>query len=151
MSTQTIKAATVPVQIPVKRLVDLLVGSFEGGSNYWMSDVRIVYPPGMNPALGREMLQNAGREMGIDEDIIVHNPIYLAPFVDGCGIKITEHDTSGVRQPKLLTLKSLEAGLRIMAGGKLVFHFNDIIAENDDATTSDVLVQLAVFGELVYG
>ena len=30
-------------------------------------------------------------------------------------------------------------------------HFADFLAGNEDATTGDVLLQLAVFGELVFG
>lgn len=146
MSTQTIKAASVPVRIPVNRLIDLLIGAFEGGSNYWIDEVQIVYPPGVTTASGREMLRVAGREMGLNDYIVENNPLYVAPFVDGCGIEIVEQE-KGSKQPKLLTLESIEAGLQIMASGNLSFHFSDIIGENDDATT----VQLAVFGELVYG
>jgi hypothetical protein len=30
-------------------------------------------------------------------------------------------------------------------------HFGDFMGENDDATTSDVFLQLCLFGEVVYG
>jgi hypothetical protein len=30
-------------------------------------------------------------------------------------------------------------------------HYADLVEENDDAITGDVFLQLAVFGELIYG
>jgi hypothetical protein len=41
-------------------------------------------------------------------------------------------------------------GLQLMAD-KYPNHFADFMQENDDATTSDVFLQLSVFGELIFG
>lgn len=49
-----------------------------------------------------------------------------------------------------LTLKDVRKGLRLM---KKLYpsHYADLMEENDDAITGDVWLQLAVFGELIYG
>lgn len=49
-----------------------------------------------------------------------------------------------------LTLKDVRKGLRLM---KKLYpsHYADLMEENDDAITGDVWLQLAIFGELVYG
>ena len=49
-----------------------------------------------------------------------------------------------------LTLKDVRKGLRLM---KKLYpeHYADLVEENDDLITGDVWLQLAVFGELIYG
>ena len=49
-----------------------------------------------------------------------------------------------------LTLPKLKRGLTVMAK-KFPRHFADFLTENDDADTADVLLQCALFGEVVYG
>lgn len=49
-----------------------------------------------------------------------------------------------------LTLDKLKAGLQVLAD-KYPHHLKDIIAGTGDAITGDVLVQCALFGEIVYG
>jgi hypothetical protein len=36
-------------------------------------------------------------------------------------------------------------------GDKYPSHLSDLVEEQDDAITADILLQLALFGELVYG
>ena len=49
-----------------------------------------------------------------------------------------------------LTLKDVRKGLRLMKK-KYPHHYADLVEENDDAITGDVWLQLAVFGEVIYG
>lgn len=49
-----------------------------------------------------------------------------------------------------LTLKDVRKGLRLMKK-EYPYHYADLVEENDDAITGDVWLQLAVFGELIYG
>lgn len=53
-------------------------------------------------------------------------------------------------QPMDLTKKKLRRGLQLMAE-KHPTHFSDLQKEDYDAITSDVLLQLSLFGELIYG
>lgn len=46
--------------------------------------------------------------------------------------------------------EQLRKGLDLMAQHH-PRHFNDFIDENDDAITSDVLLQLAIYGEVIFG
>lgn len=50
----------------------------------------------------------------------------------------------------ILNRESLQRGLTIM-GEKYPRHMADMLSEDDDAITADVLVQCAVFGEVVFG
>ena len=49
-----------------------------------------------------------------------------------------------------LTLKDVRKGLRLMKK-ECPHHYADLMEENDDAITGDVWLQLAVFGEVIYG
>lgn len=49
-----------------------------------------------------------------------------------------------------LTLKDVRKGLRLMKK-EYPSHYADLVEENDDAITGDVWLQLAVFGEVIYG
>jgi hypothetical protein len=49
-----------------------------------------------------------------------------------------------------LTGAKVRAGLQVLAT-KYPHHFADIVGDNSDCTTGDVLVQCALFGEIVYG
>lgn len=56
---------------------------------------------------------------------------------------------SGLDRPKWHTC-DFAKGLKLMAE-KSPRHFGDLLAQNDDAETADVLVQYAALGEVVYG
>jgi hypothetical protein len=75
-------------------------------------------------------------------DVGKHQPGWLNYFT----AKFTE-DSGETHE---LTLDKLKAGLAVMAA-KYPHHFKDVIMDNGDAETGDVLVQCALFGEIVYG
>ncbi len=58
-------------------------------------------------------------------------------------------DTRGGHKFTLSTAK-LVTGLHVLAS-KYPHHFGDILCQRGDATTGDVLVQCALFGEIIYG
>ena len=49
-----------------------------------------------------------------------------------------------------ITLDNVKKGLELMRD-QYPRHYADLMEENDDAITGDVFLQLAVFGELIYG
>ena len=49
-----------------------------------------------------------------------------------------------------ITLADVEKGLKLMQE-QYPHHFADLVEEEDDAITGDVWLQLAVFGEVIYG
>lgn len=119
-------AVTIQVKhtIDRQRLEDLLVTAFEGGSNYWISKVR---------------WKSAKRDA------------YEAAFDDGVSIYISaERGDPRSGEKYRLNLSNMRRGLQLMAD-KYPRHMADILAENDDATTADVFLQLSLFGEVVYG
>lgn len=138
MSAFNVKNAPLSYQ----RISDILVGAFEGGSNYWMGSIKAITP------IRKADIRSIGEKLGIEDAVATYQVI---PFMEGNGVIIHESDpSSDTPKTLILNLESLAKGLDLMAQ-KHSRHFADIVSENDDATTSDVLVQLAVFGELVYG
>ena len=59
-------------------------------------------------------------------------------------------DGEGDEPAVLLNRESIAKGLDIMAE-KYDWHLKAIIEEDDDADTSDVLLQCALFGDIVFG
>lgn len=70
--------------------------------------------------------------------------IKQADYTDDVRAEMTDH----VLAP--LTRASIAAGIVCMAT-RYATHFGDMLAENGDATTGDVLLQCALFGDLIYG
>ncbi len=98
-----------------------VTSAIEGGSNYWASI-----------------------------DVGKHEPGWRNYFTAKFTI-IEGDEKAGAVQDKTyeLTLDKLKAGLQVLAD-KYPHHFKDIVDETGDATTGDVLVQCALFGEIVY-
>jgi hypothetical protein len=102
---------------------DQVTAAIEGGSNYW---ARV--------------------------DVGEHQPgwrnYFTAKFTI---IEISDEKAGAIKgQTYELSLDKLKAGLQVLAE-KYPHHFGDVIREMGDATTGDVLVQCALFGEIVYG
>jgi len=66
--------------------------------------------------------------------------------------KVTEESSGEAVQGKSyrLSIPKIMKGLAVLAK-KYPHHFCDILKEDGDATTGDVLVQCALFGDIVYG
>jgi len=124
--------------IPTQRVSDLLVCAFEGGSNYWYSDLHYELPEGIK----YEDFRKGGKFTSED----YYHPLEIVPFVDGCALTLKDDEGKTHRINKA----ALKSGLEKMAQ-KSKEHWADFISEDDDATTADVFLQYALFGEIVYG
>jgi hypothetical protein len=60
----------------------------------------------------------------------------------------TEEEKAEARHE--ITLDNVKKGLELMRD-QYPRHYADLMEENDDAITGDVFLQLATFGELIYG
>lgn len=116
-------ADTVPLAIDVPRqvLMDLLCTAVEGGSNYWASFSRATCTK--------------------DGD-------YLS-------VHVREYEASGDRLlSRRVTAEDLATGLARLGTAKFATasqHLADALSEDGDATTADVVLQMTVFGDVVYG
>jgi hypothetical protein len=121
---------TAVTKIPDQRIEDLLCNAFEGGSNYWYIIKKFNYPPGQDK-----------KSLGIE---FAHIQLPLR------GGSLTVGDIEGDEPDKILDRAAIVKGLELMAE-KYPKHYSDFLTENDDAITGDVFLQLAVYGDVIFG
>lgn len=124
----------VTATVDWSKIVNAVVGAFEGGSGYWLREYEYTHTPdGIEgrPAYAEEDFWSKGGTMRLTYD----NP-------DEPGDSEKAHKNVG--------LLEIKAGLRSMAE-KASRRFNDLLSENDDAITHDVFMQHVIFGDIIYG
>lgn len=131
--TQLIVEMTVSRQ----RIQNAFTGAFEGGSNHWLHSAT--------------QLDNWKKPEG---DRLVwwgHDEYWTRPdFCFAVHFDDPDKEEGNGEGYKQIRLEDVQKGLALMAG-KSKDHFTDLLLENDDATTHDVMVQYVVLGEIVYG
>lgn len=124
--------------ITTKQVRSLLCSALEGGSNYWIANIKRSLAPDESIANFRE----GGK---YQEPNDYWHPDQIIPTVEGCYLLVTADDDKEYR----LGLAELKKGLQLMAE-KQPNHWRDFITENDDAITGNVFLQMCLFGEVVY-
>jgi len=127
---------TITHTILAERVADLLVGAFEGGSDYWMERVVLARP---DEAEATERVWEEREELGGS------NAFYSAIFTRSGGVRIYTDDGHAYS----LTRGALVRGLATLAKD-YAHHFQDFVEGSDDATTSDVFLQVCLFDEVRY-
>lgn len=125
-----IAAMRVPVNVFVTadKLQSALVSAFEGGSNYWIDRVE--------------------REVEPSRPCVYHSDV---PFFGGAlRIVVAGEYRDEPKEIKLLTLETLQAAVALLAE-KWPHHAADLLGDSGDATTGDVLIQCAIFGDIIFG
>lgn len=144
---ETITPQTIIVKInhgiDLLRVKYLLCSALEGGSNYWINRIGYRFAEGLTITDFRR----GGKFQ--HEDNYFH-PAQIIPTVPGCALEIKADCDDAIY---VFNLENIQKGLQLMAEGEKadIRHWNDFIEENDDADTADVFMQLALFGEVVYG
>ena len=124
-------------EVSLQRVAYALCAALEGGINYWVTDIVDIVPPEYTFADE----SNDDPECGHYRHELPCNP--------GGALIITADDDEPGKTYRL-DLDSLATGLQVMHS-KYPNHFTDMVEENEDADTGDVLVQCCLFGETVYG
>lgn len=133
----TIKMSVkVETEISDDQISALLCTAFEGGSNYWYTQLDHDLPEGIPFA---DFCEGGKRQ---PEGGYWHWS-QLIPLVEGCALTLVDQEDGETHR---ITRKDIEAGLKIFAE-KYPQHFTDWINENDDAITGDVFLRCVVFGE----
>ena len=131
-------SVSVSVDVPTSTVRDLLIGAVEGGSNYWGA---FHEDPNFTKSVTESdmtaYVESEGGEYLARYDI--ENPNYC--------LRVSDFEGGATYN---VTFESFVNGLGIMAN-RYPRHFKDVITLNFDAETSDVFVQCAVFGEIVFG
>ena len=119
----------IEIEVSDEIISNLLCCAFEGGSNYWLRSTAY---------------QMNGDTVRADRTTL--------PLEDGGTVVCTLQDehTKGAGVLYRLDRAAILRGLAAMQE-KAPKHFGDALAGNDDATTGDVFLQCALFGEVIYG
>lgn len=115
----------MPVAISASRVADLLCGAFEGGSTYWAIE-----------------MARTGDATGLE-----FPRIELAPSRRGT---VTLGDDEDEALTGTLSAESIQTGLALLAR-QHPERMLEFLQEDDDATTSDMFLQLCLFGEVIFG
>ena len=116
-------SVTFPVTVRRQLLLDLLCTAVEGGSGYWAE------------------FSEAER----------------TPDLDYLSVRVTELEASSSDKPRvnrIVKAEELATGLARLSQATFETawqHLADALSENGDAITADVVLQMTVLGELVYG
>lgn len=124
----------ITIEVSDERIYNLLCSANYGAIDYWVDRMTVV--PGTEP-----------NPEGVDGP---QGETEAAPLTGGRWEIKSEGKRAGRKRTDTLDRAACERGLAVMAA-KYPQHFCDLLTENDDATTADVFVQCALFGEIVYG
>jgi hypothetical protein len=130
------------VEVPIRRVQDMLCCAFEGGSNYWYRIEKFHEP--------KAFVNQFDEPFNTEKTKIFRHIDY--PTNPGGYLIVSdggEESGDDVKKVKL-DLEACERGLQVMAE-KYPRHFSNMLQDNDDAETGDVFLQCCLFGELVYG
>ena len=131
-------SVSVSVDVPTSTVRDLLVGAVEGGSNYWAT---FRLDPNFTKSVTEsDKVAYVEREGG---EYYAHYDIENSNYC----LRVSDAEGGSTYN---VTFDSFVNGLGVMAN-RYPRHFKDVITLNFDAETSDVFVQCAVFGEIVFG
>lgn len=127
---------TVPIEITDEFVLDVIVTMFEGGSNYWIDHVEcdIEHKPKGMPVsewITKQILEMK-EVMITDNEWHERVPFTYHKFIDGLKMWVKQF-------PDHVTFDSVDMGKTLIDSG------------NIDANEADLILQLAVFDEVVFG
>ena len=90
-------------------------------------------------------------EKGLFENCECREDKWAEGLLHGKGIMVCDcYEDDEEKAEHRLTLADVKKGLELMRD-QYPRHYADLVTENDDLITGDVWLQLATFGELIYG
>lgn len=116
---------TVTKEVSEDRIANLLVGAWEGGSNYWAE------------ANGSPWKDDPQVEHGLRLNL----PVMVYDYLELGSHRKVKH---------ILDRKAIQSGLELCIRDQPTT-WAEIDQENDDANTADIFLQLCLFGEVRYG
>ncbi len=134
----TLKTIVVKTSMEFSRATDLMVGAFEGGSNYWIKSIDWGGLQGKHSISPWKHQKLGETYSAVMSWCCIHGKDFW--------VEVEDDD----RERHNITPANIERGVQTMADS-FPRHFNDMVKENDDATTSDVLLQCILFNDVVFG
>lgn len=132
----------VDLTIDMKTIRGLLCNAFEGGSNYWYEITRWELGAGHS----FDDFKEGGKQQPKDN---YWHWSQLIPTTPDCAILITDREDDSAPEYRL-DMDAIERGLQVMADN-FPNAFAEILTENDDSETGDILLQCCLFEDVIYG
>lgn len=126
---------TISIPVPMTKVHDTLISGFEGGANYWLRE---------------DDLLEGFRKPGSKLVWYGHKEVFSQPFKAKLRYDDPKKEEGNGAAVREITNKDLERGLALMAT-KAPRHFTDMLTDQGDSTTGDVLLQMILLGDIVYG
>lgn len=126
---------TTKVALKPHRIADVITAGVEGGISYWATGFLLNEPSGLDSG---------------DGDPWYAKGVFYARDSFKIEVRQAEEHVAGAGLKLFITKPDIQQALQIMAD-KYPWHWENIVKENEDAETGDVLIQLAAFKEIVYG
>lgn len=135
---------TITQSIKLIDIADLLCGALEGGSNYWYEIEDKTEPT--------KWIIDQPIIFSTKEEAEKNNKHYLHfyPLNPGGSLVFTTlDDEKRKKKEHILNLQNIQIGLQQMA---VLYpkHFADFQSNNYDGITSDVFLQMCLFGKIIY-
>jgi len=134
----TLKTIEVKTSVEYSKATDLIVGAFEGGSNYWIKSIDW-------GSLKTRHKESPWKEQKLEE---TYSKVMSWCCIHGIDFWVQVEDDD--LELNNITPARIERGVQTMANS-YPRHLNDMMRDNDDATTSDVLLQCILYNEIVFG
>lgn len=150
--TCAILKPTIQVKITKEDVLDIICSAVNGGVGYW----------GTTSANDEDYSEAKKHlvEQGADLKDVCYEEVFAQILFDGKSLEITDIEND---KKYFLSLEKLFIGLRKAIEEGYYPHYNWFVPEGDgfgewhletsqiDSEVSDVIIQLAVFGQVVYG
>lgn len=135
---------TVKKNISLQRVQDMVCLALEGGSNYWIESVEVIYPEGHNP----EDYASGGKHF---VDDLYNNSLYNVWRFPGGALRFKVEIGNSFKKFDLNN-DSIQRGFELLSSGEYTHSriWDAFEKENEDAEVGDCWLQLALFGELIF-
>jgi hypothetical protein len=136
----TKKAFSIKItqEVPEEKVQNLLTNGFDHAISYWAS------------VKGDGGWDKLNEKEDYRSDLPLAGGFVVLEDSTGEGFPDPEGNPFAVEGGVILNRASVERGLQVM-GAKYPRHFGNMMSGNDDADTADVLIQCAVFGDIIFG
>lgn len=125
------KSVKITIEVSEEAIASALVSALEGGTNYWLEILEYGKPKKLTYRCDKQKIFKH-----IDYPMNSTGSIVLRDTQTGKDYRLTRQKLN--KAVKLMAEQYSQA-------------FSDMINESGDAITGDMLVQLAVFGDVIYG
>ncbi len=128
------EAVSISIPVPMDKIHGAIVSAFEGGANYWLHE--------------QDLLEGFRKP---DSNLVWwgHEEVFKQPFKAQIRFEDPTKEEGNREGVRVITNADLQRGLELMAT-KAPRHFADLLSDQADQVTGDVLLQMIALEDIVY-